>query len=664
MTPFKTTIATALAALALVGLNACDTSTPLADSQVETESTLAFTDIKAPKDFAFSVYNEIGLTVKLSITTDAGIEVYPNAKVNFVEADGDAINVLASFVTDANGEVLYDGANLSSLTERVGVQVYAAGIPETILWYTKAELTTLDRILIVNPDSYGTSEAGSTVAAKAATVSYIDPTTGTTIAHENHPSVDYQLVSTSLFVERSQLVIDPAWLGSTEITITALTDPSFKDEIWAHFMHTGAGYNNAFGYYWYKKSENPTGALALVNKVSLFDEISGFYGIKWSAPKALVGTVTDFKTRLADANDEIVIGFWLHSDYEQGNKPGNPIWYSNTQYNVDEHGAAQEFHHVSFPSLSDPSEVVLGIEDQTLPNSDRDFNDLVFIVDLLRDVQSGCEIDPTTCIRCQDLPYNKESRLAFEDKYPIYGDFDYNDVVVDVDYTVTTRQCNIEVGGQIFPIIDAAYGLAYAPQLVSASIDVTPVANGAEYALGFGIALDIAGATTTVDNAASSVIVNGSETIIEFFDFIRGEFSPVASTIFVNTLASEPGFPYSPVATFGADIAFAVGTPIPAAPLASVNPFIFKQGDVSDEIHFKGQPMTSRGVAQNLVGTPAEGHPYEDNNGIPWAVELAQTTQYPLEKVDFTVAYPQYSAWVQTGVPANWATTGVASELY
>ncbi|MGL1934816.1 MAG: LruC domain-containing protein [Fibrobacterales bacterium] len=663
MKPFKTTIATALAALALVGLNACDTSTPLADSHVETESTLAFTDIKAPKDFAFSVYNEKGLTVKLSITTDAGIVEYPSAKINIIESGSEKI--IASFVTDENGEVLYDGANLSSLASSVGVQVYAAGIPETILWYTKEELTSLDRILIVNPESYETStDTSGKIAAKAATVSAIFPNPGATIGYENHPIADYQLVSTSLFTERNELPINPAWLGSTEITITALTDPSQKDEIWAHFMHTGAGYQNQFGYYWYKKSENPTGALANINRVTLFDLVDGFYGIQNGAPKALVGTVTDFKTRLADANDEIVIGFWLHQDYELGNKPNNPIWYSNTQYNIDEYGAAQEFHHVSFPSLSDPSEVVFGIEDQTLPNSDRDFNDIVFIVDLLFTTQGNCQNDPTSCVRCTTLPYNKDSRLAFEDNYPLYGDFDYNDVVVDVDYSVVTKQCNIEVGGQIFPIVDDAYGIAFAPQLVSASIDVTPVANGAEYALGFGVALDIAGATTTVDNAASSVIVNGSETIIEFFDFMRGQFSPVPSTIFVNTLASEPGFPYTPVATFGADIAFAVGTPIPASPLASVNPFIYRTDDVANEIHFKGQSMTSRGVAQNLVGTPAQGHPYEDNNGIPWAVELAQTTQYPVEFVDFTVAYPQYSAWVQTGVPANWASTGVASELY
>ncbi|MGL1904474.1 MAG: hypothetical protein OCC49_20240, partial [Fibrobacterales bacterium] len=294
---------------------------------------LSFADIHAPNEFAFSVYNETGLTVRLSIDSEEGVVPYYGATIHFIEGGSDRL--LASYITDNNGEVLYDGANVSSSVEAIGVSVYAAGIPEDTLWYSKEQLSTLDRIVILNPTTYNESDANASIAAKKATVSEIVKTPGILYSTEKHPGKDFALVSGALFVERNDINPAPTgWKKTKQIYINALTDPSIKNEIWAHFMHTGAGYQNAFGYYWYKRSENPTGALSGINRVTLFSMIDGFYSIQKQAPKALIGTVTDFKSRLADANDEIVIGFWLHADYEQGNKPNNPIWYSKNAYNV------------------------------------------------------------------------------------------------------------------------------------------------------------------------------------------------------------------------------------------------------------------------------------------------------------------------------------------
>ncbi|MGL1903701.1 MAG: LruC domain-containing protein [Fibrobacterales bacterium] len=659
----RVTVPFSIAILSL--FNGCDTSTPITGNENNTdEPTLTFSDISAPKGFAFSVYNEKGLTVRLSVDSEEGILPYEGATIRVV--DGSTNDLLASFITDVNGEVLYDGANLSSDVNKVGISVYAAGIPEDTLWYTKEQLTTLDRIVIVNPTTYDTNEEQSTVAAKASVISRIEEVDGVVYGKEKHPRKDFRLVSGALFVERSKLDPIPAvWQGTKEIHINALTNPNDKDKIWAHFMHTGAGYQNAFGYYWYKKSENPTGALSGINRVTLFGLVDGFYSIRKRAPKALVGTVTEFKSRLADANDEIVIGFWLHADYEQGNKPTNPIWYSNTAYNVQAHGAAEEFHHVSFPSRSDETEFVFAIEDLRTSNSDEDYNDLILIIDDVAPSEP-CDIqnDPS-CITCSDLPYNKKSRFAFEDQYPNYGDFDYNDVVVDVDYSFVSRKCNL-MGSAI---LDNTYGAKYAPQLVSGSVAVTPVANGALYSLGFAVSLgnSFPGATVVVDNSASDVVEVADEVIIEFFDFMRAQFDRTPSTILVNTdpLEGSNSAPaYSANATFTATITFAQGTAIPANMKSVLKPFIYFNDDVSKEIHLKNGILTARGVAQNLVGTPAEGHSYEDGNGIPWAIELNQNTLYPVEFQDFADAYPFYASWVQTGEPQDWATQGNDSVLY
>ncbi|MGL1936289.1 MAG: LruC domain-containing protein [Fibrobacterales bacterium] len=658
----RVTVPFSIAILAI--FNACDTSTPIAATENNTEeSPLTFSDIKAPNGFAFSVYNEKGLTIRLSVDSEEGILPYEGATIRVVE--GGTNDLLASFITDENGEVLYDGGNLSSGVAQVGISVYAAGIPEDTLWYSKEQLASLDRIVIVNPTSYDTNEEQGTIAAKTSTISRIEEADGIVYGKEKHPRKDFRLVSGALFSERSKLdPIPTAWQGTKEIRINALTNPDDKDKIWAHFMHTGAGYQNAFGYYWYKKSENPTGALSGINRVTLFSLVDGFYSIRKRAPKALVGTVTEFKSRLTDANDEIVIGFWLHADYEQGNKPNNPIWYSNTAYNVELHGAAEEFHHVSFPSRSDKTEFVFAIEDLRASKSDEDYNDLILIIDDVAPSEP-CDIqnDPS-CITCSDLPYNKKSRFAFEDQYPHYGDFDYNDVVVDVDYSLISRKCNV-MG---VAIKDNTYGAEYAPQLISGSVAVTPVANGALYSLGFAVSLgnSFPGATVVVDNSASDVVEVADEVIIEFFDFMRAQFDRTPSTILVNTDPAEGSSvaPAYTAATFTAGISFAQGTAIPENMTSVFTPFIYFADDVTKEIHLKNGTLTARGVAQNLVGTPAEGHAYEDDNGIPWAIELNQNTLYPVEFQGFVNAYPFYASWVQTGAPQEWATMGNTSVLY
>ncbi|MGL1936702.1 MAG: LruC domain-containing protein, partial [Fibrobacterales bacterium] len=338
---------------------------------------------------------------------------------------------------------------------------------------------------------------------------------------------------------------------------------------------------------------------------------------------------------------------------------------SKNAYNVQLHGLKEKKHHVSFPSLSDPTEFVFGIEDLRNGESDEDYNDLILIIDDI-DESTVCDyLNDSSCFNCSELPYNKSSRLAFEDQYPEYGDFDYNDVVVDIDYTIVAQQCNV-LG---VPIYDASYGVNYAPQLLYGSVAVTPVANGALYSLGFAVALssDYANAEVTVDGASSKVERVDGESIIEFFDFMRDEFTPQPSTIFVNTdpIAGNTNAPaYAPKSTLRANILFNQGTAIPEKKLSIFNPFIFFTDNVQREIHMRNGVLSARGVAQNIVGSPAEGHPYEDDNGIPWAIEINQATQYPVEFQDFVGAYPNYSKWAFDGTHKGWANKGIPSVLY
>ncbi len=235
--------------------------------------------------------------------------------------------------------------------------------------------------------------------------------------------------------------------------------------------------------------------------------------------------------------------------------------------------------------------------------------------------------------------------IAFEDNWPLLGDYDMNDLVMYMR-TTTHRTASgfikVEISGQL-------------------------AAAGASYHNGFGIRLP--GVLHSDVNQSSmkfsindrpvedrSVLeANRNEAILivtgDVFDYI----GPGNHCLYYRT---EPGCGSSIQLTF--DISVEFNTPVDASLSGAFDPFLFASEGAwhgahfveppgrSYEIHLKNQspteafnPALFSGLG-NDASNPDQGHYFQSTTGMPWAIEIGDRWQYPVEYSDVSVAYPDF----------------------
>lgn len=92
--------------------------------------------------------------------------------------------------------------------------------------------------------------------------------------------------------------------------------------------------------------------------------------------------------------------------------------------------------------------------------------------------------------------------------------------------------------------------------------------------------------------------------------------------------------------------------------LPPYNAFIFVNGDRSKEIHLPGDEPTDLADSQ-LFGTSFDatnfstGYYYKTRNGLPWAINLAESFDFPKEANPIDEAYHHFSKWATSGGNSN-----------
>ena len=241
---------------------------------------------------------------------------------------------------------------------------------------------------------------------------------------------------------------------------------------------------------------------------------------------------------------------------------------------------------------------------------------------------------------------NTRGTLAYEDLWPAEGDYDFNDLVVDYQYTFHKNANN---------------------QVVEIQFDYKVNAIGGSYKNGFGFQFDFAPSAVQsvsgqqLNGNVVTVSGNGTEsgqskaTIIAFEnarDIITN------GSAFVNT---EDGVPY--VQPAGNTIIIELATPQTEAALgaAPYNPFIFVNETRGREVHLKNFAPTDLANTA-LLGTnnddsnAGNGTYYQNENGLPWAISISDSFVYPKEKADIVTGYNFFATWAMSeGTSAtNW----------
>lgn len=236
-----------------------------------------------------------------------------------------------------------------------------------------------------------------------------------------------------------------------------------------------------------------------------------------------------------------------------------------------------------------------------------------------------------------------EGTLAFEDLWPWKGDYDFNDLVITYDFDVTKN-----------------------PQEIVEHIKATFVtyAIGAYFHNGFGFSLpgvspnDIVSVTGSVlkQNSVISLAGNGlesgqSDATVVVYDDAFDIMPHPGMGIGVNT---EINAPYVQPVTVEINMDFVPGAvSFTQLNIGNFNPFIFIDQMRGTEVHLPGYAPTSL-ADQSLIGSGEDAglqgstHYYKTVNNLPWAINIPELFEYPIEKQDITTVYNHFAEWAES----------------
>lgn len=215
--------------------------------------------------------------------------------------------------------------------------------------------------------------------------------------------------------------------------------------------------------------------------------------------------------------------------------------------------------------------------------------------------------------------------IAFEDMWPVKGDYDMNDVVFTYKLKIVTSATNKVVQ------VDGTYNLN---------------ARGGIFQNGFGIEFPVN--RSLVSDVIGGTLEEGqSKAVVTLFDNTHAEM------LLYNTRLSEP---VQPSKTYNISFKVTNGPTLTNFGISEYNPFIWnKASGRGSEIHLPGKTPTTL-ANTSLFGTGddrsniATGKYYLTSEGYPWAISVpVKNFIYPIEGKDIITAYLKLPLWISSG---------------
>lgn len=241
------------------------------------------------------------------------------------------------------------------------------------------------------------------------------------------------------------------------------------------------------------------------------------------------------------------------------------------------------------------------------------------------------------------FPASGFGTLAFEDLWPSKGDYDFNDLVIDYQFEIESdaqNYVNSVTGTFIVRAIGASYQNGFGFQL-SGAIDASDLS-----VTGYSLTENY---ITLNSNGTES---GQSKPTIIVFDNAFNEMQHPGSGIGINT---ETDAPYVEPAELVINIDFPPATySLNDLSISSFNPFKIVNLNRGVEIHLPGYPPTNL-ADTSLFGTQdddtqlTQGRTYVSKNNLPWAINIYEKFDYPIEKVSIIQAYNRFVDWAESG---------------
>ena len=240
------------------------------------------------------------------------------------------------------------------------------------------------------------------------------------------------------------------------------------------------------------------------------------------------------------------------------------------------------------------------------------------------DPGTGTPTNPTFPIKIEE---GTSYTFAMEDRWPILGDYDMNDLVFVVSEIVKNTNDQNMVGSMSFKVTPIAAGASLKS---SAALQFDDIASG--------------GISMTSTNSVGSIESGQSKANILLLPSINSLFGKSAPEI-INTNLSQPKLAAS---AYTYTVSFTSPVSLDKVNINKLNFYMIVGGTESvnrTEIHLAGFTPSSK------VKSVTNG--YKDSNNMIWGIMLPiGNFKYPVESVKIEDAYPQFKSWA-TSAGAN-----------
>jgi LruC domain-containing protein len=639
--------------IAFAFLAACEKETqgPVTSEQHTLEN------IQVDPAFNYATNRTVATEVRV---TDAAGQPVPRVRFDIYSLAEEAENRIGSAATGDDGVLSIDIALPSYVTEVVLRTPYLGIVPECRVPVTgdRIDVTYHRGVpdIAVDPTAKNSAPLAKVTAANYRFLGgydangvpdYLEPVSDVITA-------DFINDINASLPENSNVTINnPEYLASGNQVSTVMKEAG---EVFVTFVHEGAGYKNVLGFFTYPLGATPASVADIDSITIVFPNVSYL--------NSGGGLHSGARVNIGYFPANTVIAWVLIADGWRGSvTAGNWTLYSEANLNPEADPALRQHNVILHDNARNIS--LLGFEDIRRDyGGDKDFNDALFYVSAVpytaiessnqpQITYSGTDFDgdgimnhvdqyPLDPARAFNNYYPSEmvmGTLAFEDMWPVQGDYDFNDLVVDYNFNQIMNAQN---------------------QVVELDTRFVIKAIGARNRNGFGIRLPVAaGEVSLVTGARSSnglVSLNSNMTemgqndaVIIVSDDVMANMDPAGGS-YINTLPSDP---FITPDTIRVRIVF--NRPMDMAVLGTppYDPFLIIDQQRGKEVHLAGEQPTDMADV-SLFGSgddatvPGTMMTYKTALALPWALDLTNNWTYPQEKDRISDGYKYFVPWAES----------------
>jgi len=579
----------------------------------------------------------------------------------------------------------------------------------------------------VDAITYNQNSSGSFPASTFTTYPQFSANYATTPAL-SAPSAGVLALQSSIFAllpEKRNIHLSSIALAGDDQTNIKIPNGK-KVDVWLTYMVTpsSTAYQSSIGFFTYDPGAPPTrnadGSNNLHSEQIVFADTAASASSYASMPAANdAGGTTVYLGRFDGSSypQGLGVGFFMVANGWQYNgralSNGSLIWGVNR--NVAKSAVLYSLRSLNpeSPTTTDPflNQHMLLMDDRTLTGSDQrsyermvfaiedsrrdlastdsDFNDVVLMVHAAPAVSTDsvasvitnlASLPPATAAaaapaQVQSLWYpgsNSWGTLAFEDLWPVLGDYDLNDILMRY-----RSQQILDASGRVSAL----------------TLNLRLDARGGKIHSGFAIALP---GVTPAQVASANLTMNGQPVGTTLMPVgVTGQGGSAVFEIFPDATAIAPddnsascritGYyntgqdcPIQPFINFVLNVQFTNG--LATFPSPPYDPFIFntetsalygKNVSKGAEVHLPGRQPSSRADTSllgshddtSVLSNGSYSHSYQNAAGLPWVLDIPMLWDYPYELENVVKAYPNIVSWAVSGGSsyANWYATPVTA---